>query len=107
MKRKIYNIPASCGFVDVLAQKFLQEYRYDRTALADALFLLPNRRAVKALTEAFVREDGLSPMLLPRMMPLGETEEDELFLTGGGRFRNGENVFESGLLSGAGTFRAD
>ena len=84
MKRKIYNIPASCGFVDVLAQKFLQEYQYDRTALADALFLLPNRRAVKALTEAFVREDGLSPMLLPRMMPLGETEEDELFLTGGG-----------------------
>ena len=84
MKRKIYNIPASCGFVDVLARKFLQEYQNDRTALADVLFLLPNRRAVKALAEAFVREEGLSPMLLPRMMPLGEAEEDELFLTGGG-----------------------
>lgn len=48
------------------------------------LFLLPNRRAVKALADAFVRAEGLSPMLLPRMMPLGEAEEDELFLTGGG-----------------------
>ena len=85
MKKKIYNIPASCGFVDVLARRFLQEYQNNRQDLADVLFLLPNRRAVKALTDAFVREEGLSPMLLPRMMPLGEAEEDELFLTGGGR----------------------
>lgn len=84
MKKKIYNIPASCGFVDVLARRFLQEYQNNRQDLADVLFLLPNRRAVKALTDAFVREEGLSPMLLPRMMPLGEAEEDELFLTGGG-----------------------
>lgn len=84
MRKKIYNVPASCGFTDVLAQKFLDEYRENRQALADVLFLLPNRRAVKALADAFVRVEGLSPMLLPRMMPLGEAEEDELFLTGGG-----------------------
>lgn len=84
MRKKIYNVPASCGFTDVLAQKFLDEYRENRQALADVLFLLPNRRAVKALADAFVRAEGLSPMLLPRMMPLGEAEEDELFLTGGG-----------------------
>lgn len=84
MRKKIYNVPASCGFTDVLAQKFLDEYRENRQALADVLFLLPNRRAVKALADAFVRAEGLSPMLLPRMMPLGEAEEDELFLTSGG-----------------------
>ncbi|MBP3347063.1 MAG: double-strand break repair protein AddB [Alphaproteobacteria bacterium] len=84
MKKKIYSVPASCGFTDVLAQKFLDEYRENRQALADVLFLLPNRRAVKALADAFVRAGGMSPMLLPRMMPLGEAEEDELFLTGGG-----------------------
>lgn len=84
MRKKIYNVSASCGFTDVLAQKFLDEYRENRQALADVLFLLPNRRAVKALADAFVRAEGLSPMLLPRMMPLGEAEEDELFLTGGG-----------------------
>ncbi len=84
MRKKIYNVPASCGFTDILAQKFLNEYCENRQALSDVLFLLPNRRAVKALTDAFVRAEGMSPMLLPRMMPLGETEEDELFLTGGG-----------------------
>lgn len=137
MRKKIYNVPASCGFTDVLAQKFLDEYRENRQALADVLFLLPNRRAVKALADAFVRAEGLSPMLLPRMMPLGEAEEDELFLTGGGSkeylsgmfpaisgtersllftkiimskpgdFRHGKNVVESGLFSGTGIVRTD
>lgn len=83
MKEKIYNIPLSCSFVDVLAQKFLDEFAQNPLDLPDVLFLLPNRRAAKALRDAFVRIKGLSPTLLPRMMPLGDVEEDELFLTGG------------------------
>lgn len=83
MKNKIYNIPASVCFVNVLAKKFLDEYRNDLSGLADVLFLLPNRRAVKSLRDAFVRERGLSPMLLPRMTPIGDVEEDDLFLSGG------------------------
>lgn len=46
------------------------------------LFLLPNRRACQNLQEAFVRLKGQRPTLLPRLMPLGEVEEDELLLTG-------------------------
>ena len=82
MKKKIYNIPAGCAFTDILAEKFLAEYRDNPLDLPGVLFLLPNRRAVQALKEAFVRVQGLSPTLLPQMMPLGDVEEEELFLSG-------------------------
>lgn len=82
MRNKIYNIPASCSFTDVLAEKFLAEYQDNPLDLADVLFLLPNRRAVKALADAFVRLKGLSPTMLPRMMPIGDVEEDELLISG-------------------------
>ena len=82
MKQKIYNIPASCPFVDVLARKFLSEYRDNPLELADVLFLLPNRRACQSLREAFVREQGLAPTLLPQMRPIADVEEDALFVSG-------------------------
>ncbi len=83
MKNNIWNISSSLGFADTLVKHFLQEYANDLTALSEVMFLLPNRRAVRTMKEAFVRARGLTPMLLPRMIPLGEVEEDELFLTGG------------------------
>ena len=82
MTDKIYNIPAGCAFAEVLAGHFLREYRGRELELTDVLFLLPNRRAVKALKDAFVRLQGLAPTLLPQMLPIGDVEEDELFLTG-------------------------
>ena len=82
MTDKIYNIPAGCAFAEVLAGHFLREYHGRELELTDVLFLLPNRRAVKALKDAFVRLQGLAPTLLPQMLPIGDVEEDELFLTG-------------------------
>ena len=82
MKKRIYNIPASCPFVDVLARNFLAEYRDNPLELADVLFLLPNRRACQSLREAFVREQGLAPTLLPQMRPIADVEEDALFVAG-------------------------
>lgn len=82
MKRRIFNVPASVSFTDVLAESFLNEYRRNPLELAKVLFLLPNRRACQALKEAFVRAQGLVPTLLPRMVPLGDVEEDELFISG-------------------------
>ena len=76
MKKRIYNIPASCPFVDVLARNFLAEYRDNPLELADVLFLLPNRRACQSLREAFVREQGLAPTLLPQMRPIADVEEE-------------------------------
>lgn len=82
MKKNIYNIPASNSFLDEVAALFLHEYQDRPLALADVLFLLPNRRACKSLTEAFVRRQGLRPTMLPQMQPLAEAEEDELLITG-------------------------
>lgn len=79
---KIFNIGASNNFVEEVAAKFLAEYEIRPLALAEVLFLLPNRRACKALADAFVKLKGMSPMLLPQMLPVGDVEEDELLLTG-------------------------
>lgn len=68
--------------MDTLAARFLEEYRDNPLDLAEVLFLLPNRRACQNLQDAFVRLKGLQPTLLPRLMPLGEVEEDELLQTG-------------------------
>lgn len=51
--------------------------------LADAVVLLPNRRAARALVEAFGELGGQAPLLLPRIRPLGDLEEDEPSFTPG------------------------
>lgn len=79
--QKIYNINAEAKFVDVLAQRYLEEYAERPEELAQVLFLLPNRRACQSLAEAFVRCRGLTPTILPQMKPIAETDEDEVFLT--------------------------
>lgn len=83
MMKKIWNISASNCFTDIVATKFIEEYTDNPLDLADVLFLLPNRRACKSLAEAFVRNQGLKPTLLPQMMPIGEVEEEDIFLQGG------------------------
>lgn len=51
-------------------------------ALSDYTILLPTRRAVRSLREAFLRLSGGAPLLLPRMTPLGDLDEDELAIAG-------------------------
>lgn len=82
LSRNLYNISLSNCFVDTVAARLLSEYKDKPIELADVLLLLPNRRAVKSMAEAFVRAQGMNPTLLPKMLPFGDVEEDELFLTG-------------------------
>jgi len=79
---KIYNIPATKSFLDEIARLFLDEYKDKLLDLADVIFLLPNRRACKSLTDAFVRLQGLKPTMLPQMKPLADADEEELLITG-------------------------
>jgi len=72
----VFNIPINRGFADALAAGLLARARGDRLALARAIVLLPNNRAQRAITDAFVRraEGGL---LLPRLVSIGDPDLDD------------------------------
>ena len=79
--KKMYNISAGKSFVDVLAERYLDEFAGNPDGLAKALFLMPNRRACQSLADAFVRKHNLKPTILPQIKPIAEVDEDEVFLT--------------------------
>lgn len=80
--RHLFNIRSSCPFWETLANIYLQRYSENVFALADTLFFLPNRRACQSLTAAFVRLQGLKPAILPRMTPVAEPDNNEVFFNG-------------------------
>jgi ATP-dependent helicase/nuclease subunit B len=73
----LFSIPPWRPFADDLAAGLLAFYP-DRLALARLLLLLPTRRAIRALTDAFVRESEGKALLLPRMAPVGDIDADEI-----------------------------
>lgn len=75
-KPEIYSIGCGRPFADDLAAGLLQLYP-DQVQLARVLLLLPNRRSVRALSDAFVRHSEGRALLLPRMTPLADMEMDE------------------------------
>ena len=90
--RGIYTIPAGWPFVDALAAGILAEIGPDPEALAGVTILLPTRRAVRSLREAFLRLSDGRPLLLPRMTPLGDIDEDELAIAGGEDIAGGLDI---------------
>lgn len=80
--RRIWTIPPAAGFVDALADGLLAETGGDPLKLAEITVLLPTRRAGRSLREAFLRRAEGKPLLLPRLMPLQDIDEDEALLTG-------------------------
>lgn len=78
----IFTIAPGLAFVDTLAALLLDEAGGDPMALAAMEVLLPTRRACRALADAFLRLSGGRPLLLPRLKPLGDLDEEELELAG-------------------------
>ena len=76
---KIYNIRYSIPFWDTLANIYLSKYAPNNLELASVLFLVPNRRACKSLSDAFIRQQGLKPAILPQIVSITEIDDDELF----------------------------
>src|SRR5690242_1342350 len=72
----VYSIPSHRSFADALAAGLIARFGKEPLALARGRVLLPNNRAVRALTEAFVRASGTG-LLLPRLIPVGDPEIDE------------------------------
>jgi ATP-dependent helicase/nuclease subunit B len=72
----VYTVPAHRPFADALAEGLIARADGDRMALARGLILVPNNRAARAITDAFVRR-AESGLLLPRLVAIGAFDPDE------------------------------
>ena len=78
----LYTVPPHVSFVDALATGLLSGRAVpldpgDPLALSRITILLPTRRACRALGLAFLRASPGRALLLPRIRPLGDIDEDE------------------------------
>jgi ATP-dependent helicase/nuclease subunit B len=94
---RLFTIPSGVSFVDALAAGLLAETGGDPLALARYTILLPTRRARRALDDAFLRQSDGRPLLLPRTLPLGDLDPDDVALAGG----------DEGTAMGEGAAQAD
>lgn len=76
----LFTVPVHRAFADAVAAGIVRLHGDDPLALAQGMLLLPNRRAVQAMRDAFIRIAG-GAVLLPRLVALGE---DDLEESGGG-----------------------
>jgi ATP-dependent helicase/nuclease subunit B len=79
-KPQVYSIAAHRGFADALVAGLAPRYADRELGLARLTLLLPSTRAVRTVTEAFIRHSGareLGGMLMPRMAVVGDLDLDE------------------------------
>ena len=88
---RVFTIPPSAPFLRALARGILDGKvipgfapREAPELLASATIYLPTRRAARALAEIFLEETKSGGLLLPRIVPLGDVDEEAFaFETGG------------------------
>jgi ATP-dependent helicase/nuclease subunit B len=86
MRPKVYTIGPDRPFLATLADGLLGITAGDPLRLTRVTILLPTRRAVRALRDAFLRaasegRQAGTPLLLPHMRPIGDHDPDELTLS--------------------------
>ena len=81
----VFTIPASAPFLPTLIRALTKgeliagfPNSADPLALARATLFLPTRRACALAREAFLDVLGVEAAVLPRIVPLGDIDEDEL-----------------------------
>ena len=89
MKSNVYTIPPGEPFLERLSRAILNgdlpapgSAQPDPLSLPDVTLLLPTRRATRALQEAFLAASGARALLMPRIQPISEGEEDLTLLSG-------------------------
>ncbi len=75
---RVSTIPPGTPFVDSLALGLRERYGGAPDSLARLTLLLPTRRACLAMRDAFLRHSDGAALLLPRLMPLGDMDADEI-----------------------------
>lgn len=83
MTPRVYTIAAGGGVADALARGLLAQAAGDPLALGAMTVLLPSRRAGTTLRDAFLRAAEGKPLLLPRLLPVGDIDADALGLAAG------------------------
>src|SRR5258705_4721852 len=87
----VYTIAPDRPFLATLAGGLMNISAGDPVLLPRITVLLPTRRAVRSLREAFLRatsegKEAGTPLLLPRMRPVGDLDSDELSLVEGAAY---------------------
>src|ERR1700677_667462 len=83
MPSRVFNIPASAPFLPTLLDVLLNgklglEVADDPLAWAAATLYLPTRRACRLAREAFLEATKTDAAILPRIVALGDIDEDEI-----------------------------
>lgn len=101
MTPRIYTVPTGVPFLRALADAMLAGNlpepggaKPDPLSLPDITLLLPTRRAARAAQEAFLASSGRKALLMPRIRPISEGEEDLGLLTS---LASGDTVRPDGL----------
>lgn len=81
MKPGLYNIPAGRPFARDLAQGLLDHAGGRPEALSVIRLLLPSRRVCRIVQDSFLSLAEGRPLILPRLVTLGDVEEEELNLS--------------------------
>ena len=76
----VYTIAAGADFLEILADAVLKRFpvHQPHQPLSDWTILLPTRRAARAFGEILQRQSGLKAMVMPRIKPIGDLDEDRL-----------------------------
>jgi ATP-dependent helicase/nuclease subunit B len=82
---RVFSVPASAPFLRTVIAALVDgrlvdgfEARAHPERLAQATLYLPTRRSVRMVAEMFLDELGSEAVLLPRIVALGDIDEDEL-----------------------------
>jgi ATP-dependent helicase/nuclease subunit B len=86
---RVCSVPLSAPFLRTVIAALIDgrlvdgfEARANPAALADATLYLPTRRAVRVARNIFLDELKADAAVLPRIVPLGDIDEDELAFAG-------------------------
>ncbi|WFU81247.1 double-strand break repair protein AddB [Bradyrhizobium sp. CIAT3101] len=82
---RVFSVPLSVPFLRTIVTALLEgrlvegfEARKEPARLADATLYLPTRRAMRVVREIFLDEMKADAVVLPRIVALGDIDEDEL-----------------------------
>lgn len=70
----VYHIPFSEPLLDTLAKKLLWHYQDNTKELAHCLILLPNKRLIQSLRNAFLQNTNSSALILPKMVSIADLD---------------------------------